>query len=702
MGFLSGSRSKFPNNIDEIKELYDLSPSLKQDAIRYQELIGKDSLSNPERDELQQLTTKLSDYIITAEDRNYFGDVIIKTQKFFKENVQGFITQKQDNFVNFITEKTNDIKEFINNKKTEIQGEIDKFKDLGLWSNTKQYYAKNMVHYEGNTYLAKKDNIGITPVITDNDTWQLMTVKGDTGYSVNLQPRGDFDITTNYQKHDIVNYKGNLYYANMNVNGVYPTDKDKWSLFLTGNGEILTNLQTDNKLSLVGAINEVFSSLKQIIQDLKTKYYTKDTIDTNYCTKQYMNDNLTDFNSAIKIKFNQKLGKNEKAKDSEKLGGLEDTKYTRSFGLFDGYIPKEIFNDPIHAQSYTGSINYGTEVGLPCANANISYTAPIFDGISSQIAIPFDNNKTYGMYYRVIVNNSSWGNWEFANNNGAWNQEVRHDAKQVVEYMRWKHYGQNHVIFDASKSVRPDGVACNNSNPTHYWQPTFPTLMGTNGGDTYGLRVDTARTADLVKNRDLATELDSLKQSAVDGKQTIINGINTAVGSNSGLNVNHTWGDLNWWIVNKTGFGNNIKVHRYTHGDEANNQVNVNGIYAKNYQYIGDTGEKYDYHNPILIYRMDLTNLFNMSKPKILVPIIENLLPWNFVNLENKIGQKVGIGGVLTRDKYTYSVILHNIFVYSDYLDITVSLSNIYSSQHNRNNDAYYCQVAINLIILGS
>ena len=200
MGFLSGSRTKFPNNIDEIKELYDLSPSLKQDAIRYQELIGKDSLSNPERDELQQLTIKLSDYIITAEDRNYFGDVIIKTQKFFKENVQGFITQKQDSFVNFITEKTNDIKEFINNKKTEIQSEIDKFKDLGLWSNTKQYYAKNMVHYEGNTYLAKKDNIGVTPVVADNNTWQLMTVKGDTGYSVNLQPRGDFDTSTNYQK----------------------------------------------------------------------------------------------------------------------------------------------------------------------------------------------------------------------------------------------------------------------------------------------------------------------------------------------------------------------------------------------------------------------------------------------------------------------------------------------------------------------
>ena len=99
MGFLSGSRSKFPNNIDEIKELYDLSPALKQDAIRYQELVGKDSLTTSERNELQQLTVKLSDYIITAEDRNYFGDVIIKTQKFYsskatRNNTGFYIKQK--------------------------------------------------------------------------------------------------------------------------------------------------------------------------------------------------------------------------------------------------------------------------------------------------------------------------------------------------------------------------------------------------------------------------------------------------------------------------------------------------------------------------------------------------------------------------------------------------------------------------------
>ena len=573
MGFLSGSRSKFPNNIDEIKELYDLSPSLKQDAIRYQELIGKDSLSNPERDELQQLTTKLSDYIITAEDRNYFGDVIIKTQKFFKENVQGFITQKQDSFVSFITEKTNDIKEFINNKKTEIQSEIDKFKDLGLWSNTKQYYAKNMVHYEGNTYLAKKDNIGIIPVVADNNTWQLMTVKGDTGYSVNLQPRGDFDTSTNYQKHDIVNYKGNLYYANMNVNGVYPTDKDKWSLFLTGNGEILTNLQTDNKLSLVSAINEVFTKLKQIIQDLTNKYYNKTEL----------NSKFNDMYNAITQGLDRKLGKNDKASDSEKLDGLDSLKFARSYSFFNNdNIPKDVFNNTSHNQSYIGVINYGTEVGFSGNHVKIIYIPHYNDGYGTQIAIPYEGGNYHGVFYRNSIGNK-WGSWielidtrdrnpnnvgtttNDANNcldtgkayyclytqtknlpfgdntddgiiipymyskeqfgfqiymswngtaiywrrkhfgnwsrwycigGGSWNQELIKDSEQVGKYLRWNQYGQNHVIFDASAGVRPDGQACNNSEPDNLWAPTYPYLMGFNGHSTYGIKVNGANWAD--------------------------------------------------------------------------------------------------------------------------------------------------------------------------------------------------------------
>jgi hypothetical protein len=66
----------------------------------------------------------------------------------------------------------------------------------------------------------------------------------------------------------------------------------------------------------------------------------------------------------------------------------------------------------------------------------------------------------------------------------------------VIGMIAWKNYGNNHVIFDASNSTTPSGTACNNANPGVAWTGTYPTLMGWNGTNTYGVRVDSAKVAD--------------------------------------------------------------------------------------------------------------------------------------------------------------------------------------------------------------
>jgi hypothetical protein len=66
----------------------------------------------------------------------------------------------------------------------------------------------------------------------------------------------------------------------------------------------------------------------------------------------------------------------------------------------------------------------------------------------------------------------------------------------VIGQMAWQNYGNNHTIFDASASTSPSGTAVNNANSTNAWSATYPTLMGWNGANTYGVRVDTARYAD--------------------------------------------------------------------------------------------------------------------------------------------------------------------------------------------------------------
>lgn len=79
-------------------------------------------------------------------------------------------------------------------------------------------------------------------------------------------------------------------------------------------------------------------------------------------------------------------------------------------------------------------------------------------------------------------NRSDWGDGTVINN--------------VIGQLAWKNYGNNHTIFDASAGTSPSGTAINNTNPNVYWTGSYPTLMGWNGSNTYGVRVDTARYAE--------------------------------------------------------------------------------------------------------------------------------------------------------------------------------------------------------------
>ena len=69
-------------------------------------------------------------------------------------------------------------------------------------------------------------------------------------------------------------------------------------------------------------------------------------------------------------------------------------------------------------------------------------------------------------------------------------------ADSVANMLGWKKYGNGCVIFDASASLTPTGVACSSTNSTGAWSANYPTLMGWNGVNTFGVRVDSARISD--------------------------------------------------------------------------------------------------------------------------------------------------------------------------------------------------------------
>jgi hypothetical protein len=91
--------------------------------------------------------------------------------------------------------------------------------------------------------------------------------------------------------------------------------------------------------------------------------------------------------------------------------------------------------------------------------------------------------------------------WSGVSSKPAWNS-VHTDGIQIAYNMAWRNPGTGHVIFDASASLSPSGTSVNNTNPQVAWTATYGTLMGWNGANTYGVRVDRARTADNVLNTD--------------------------------------------------------------------------------------------------------------------------------------------------------------------------------------------------------
>jgi hypothetical protein len=89
----------------------------------------------------------------------------------------------------------------------------------------------------------------------------------------------------------------------------------------------------------------------------------------------------------------------------------------------------------------------------------------------------------------------------------------------VVGQLAWKNYGNGHTIFDASASTSPDGTAVNNTNSQVVWSATYPTLMGWNGANTYGVRVDSARLADLLTGLTLNSSASPINPDSVTQNQ---------------------------------------------------------------------------------------------------------------------------------------------------------------------------------------
>jgi len=190
------------------------------------------------------------------------------------------------------------------------------------------------------------------------------------------------------------------------------------------------------------------------------------------------------WNSFVKLFHSGNLNLNGFVKntiDYYDVDATTETSWSHANVNMPTWFPVDQSGTVLHKQ-YSDS-NYATQLAL-------SY----YNGIAYR-------HKQYG----------SWSNWKKIYTDDDlpsydnWAGSMFINQRKVIGEIAWRAYGNDHTIFDASNSHTPSGNNTSNTDAQYPWVPTYPTLMGWNGSETFGVRVDSARVADRVNGYDLST-----------------------------------------------------------------------------------------------------------------------------------------------------------------------------------------------------
>lgn len=146
---------------------------------------------------------------------------------------------------------------------------------------------------------------------------------------------------------------------------------------------------------------------------------------------------------------------------------------------------------------YAGAVNGKPSYGLMFATtSNYGGHGSVSGDWATYFTLEGASNR--GWVFRLANTNiaSISANGVFTGSNFVGPLSGNASTATIANQMNWNNYGAGHTIFDASASVSPSGTSVNNANAQIPWSSTYPSLMGWNGANTYGLRVDSARISD--------------------------------------------------------------------------------------------------------------------------------------------------------------------------------------------------------------
>jgi len=180
-------------------------------------------------------------------------------------------------------------------------------------------------------------------------------------------------------------------------------------------------------------------------------------------------------------------------------GGTSRANLTVRFGIDDGVNCVWIGET---SSSWTYPQVFVTDVQM----GYVGYSTSWLSGWSVNFVTAFGTiNRTQVAYAKITGANIGSQSVSFATTSDTfstnWTNYRGVTENAVAGQLMWKNYGNNHTIFDASNGTSPTGSAVNNTNSDIAWTGTYPILMGWNGVNTYGVRVDSARIADSISGQ---------------------------------------------------------------------------------------------------------------------------------------------------------------------------------------------------------
>lgn len=154
---------------------------------------------------------------------------------------------------------------------------------------------------------------------------------------------------------------------------------------------------------------------------------------------------------------------------------------------------------------------------------------------------------------------------------GAAFADMARDWDGVSTVLRWQNYGNGHTIFDASKGFHPNGKPCNKNFAGNGWDidKGYPSLMGSNGVDTFGVRVDSALRAD---NLGVAKPIRSgISIETADDPRLVL------ARSGEGSVIQYLGSGLNWYVsTSADGVTEHIRRMTLTPDGDLTTQGNLN------------------------------------------------------------------------------------------------------------------------------